>query len=99
MAVLAIFIGAISRSQYDTLRFTVDWRSDQPAGAILHAAAFDDAGRLHVADVWDSAAALDAFVSERLAPALRSLGIPAPEVAIYPLHILQAYDTITKYRI
>ena len=99
MAVLAIFAGAISRSQYDTLRFTVDWRSDQPAGGVLHAAAFDDAGHLHVADVWESAEALNAFVSERLLPAFQSLKIHPPEVAIYPLHILQAYDAIGRYKI
>ena len=99
MAVLAIFTGAISQSQYDTLRFTVDWRSDQPSGGILHAAAFDDAGRLHVADVWESAEALNTFVLERLMPAFQSLKIDPPEVAIYPLHILQAYHAIAKYRI
>jgi hypothetical protein len=99
MPVLAIFTGAITRSQYDTLRFTVDWRSDQPAGGVLHAAAFDDAGGLHVADVWESAEALRAFMDERLQPALQSLKIHPPDVTIYPLHILQAYDVIAKYRI
>lgn len=99
MAVLAIFSGAMSRSQYDTLRFTVDWRSDQPVGGILHTAAFDDAGRLHVADVWESAEALHAFMRERLAPAIQSLRLQPPEVAIYPIHTLQAYGGISKYRI
>ena len=99
MPVLAIFTGAISQSQYDTLRFTVDWRSDQPYGGILHASAFDEAGRLHVADVWESAEALNTFVLERLMPAFRSLKIDPPEVAIYPLHLLQAYDAIARYKI
>ncbi len=44
MAVLAIFSGSMTRAQYDTLRFTVDWARNKPVGAILHAASFDEGG-------------------------------------------------------
>ena len=33
----------------------MDWEHKHPKGGVLHAASFDDAGNIHVADVWDSA--------------------------------------------
>jgi hypothetical protein len=97
MAVLAIFSGAMTPTQYDTLRFTVDWARNKPAGAILHAASFDEAGRIHVADVWASQEDLEDFISRRLMPVIGALRIPPPEVAIYPIHTLQAYEAIGAY--
>ncbi len=51
MAILAIFQGNISKSQYDALRAEVNWEKQQPQGGIFHAASFDEADHIHVADV------------------------------------------------
>jgi hypothetical protein len=51
MAILALFSGPITRSQYETVRREIDWEHDQPAGALFHAASFDEAGHIHVADM------------------------------------------------
>jgi hypothetical protein len=99
MAILAIFTGNISKSQYEALRTEVDWEKQQPQGGIFHAASFDEAGHVHVADVWESAEAMNSFVEKRLAPALQKLQIAPPEVAVYPVHNINAYQSIEKYRI
>lgn len=99
MAVLAIFTGAINRAQYDALSAAVNWKGNQPAGGVFHAASFDAAGNIHVADVWESAESLDAFVSQRLMPAMQTLNLHPPEVVVYPAHTVQAYPTIAKYRV
>jgi hypothetical protein len=46
MPVLALFTGALTKEQYDTLRREVDWENKHPAGGIFHAASFDDKGQV-----------------------------------------------------
>jgi hypothetical protein len=99
MAILAIFTGNISKAQYEALRKEVNWEGNQPQGGVLHAAGFDDSDRIHVADVWESAEAMNAFVEQRLMPAFKQLGFPPPDVAVYPVQNLNAYQAIEKHRI
>jgi hypothetical protein len=99
MPVLALFTGALTKAQYDTLRKEVDWENKQPAGGIFHAASFDDAGQVHVADVWASADDLNAFAQNHLMPAFARHKIAPPSVAVYPTHLVQAYSAIAQYRI
>jgi hypothetical protein len=99
MAVLAIFTGKISKSQYESLRKEIHWEKEHPAGAVFHAAGFDDGGHLHVADVWESPEAMNAFVEKTLGPAMKKLGISQPEVVVYPVHNMNAYQAIDKHRI
>lgn len=99
MAILAIFTGSISKSEYDGLRKEVNWEKQQPKGGVFHAASFDDAGHIHVADVWESAEAMNSFVQNRLAPALQKLQITPPDVAVYPVHNINAYKAIEKHTI
>ena len=51
--VLALFTGDINKARYEALRKEVGWEKDHAAGGIIHAACVDDAGRMHVADVWE----------------------------------------------
>ena len=98
MAILALFTGeGITQEMYDALRREVDWEHQQPQGAILHAASFDEAGKPHVADIWSSPDTLNAFVGTRLLPAMQKLRIPQPDVAVYPLHNVNAFATIQDY--
>lgn len=99
MAILAIFTGDMNKSQYESLRKEVNWEKQQPQGGVFHAASFDDAGHIHVADVWESGETMNAFVEARLAPAMQKLQIAPPEVSVYPVHNLNAYRSIEKYRI
>jgi len=99
MAVLALFTGKLTKEQYDVLRREVDWENKQPAGGVFHAAAFDDVGNVHVADVWESPEQLNAFAQGALMPAFAKHKITPPTVAVYPAHKVQAYAGIAKYRI
>ena len=99
MPVLALFTGRLTKAQYDTLRREVDWETKQPAGAIFHAASFDDEGQIHVADVWATADQLNAFAQNHLMPAFTRHGITPPSVAVYPTHNVQAYAAVSQYRI
>ena len=52
----------------------------------MHVAAFDETG-LHITDVWDSTEQFQAFVNDRLAPAIAEVGIAGePQVLFIPLH-------------
>ncbi len=98
MAVLAIFTGkGITREMYEALRKEVKWESHHAAGGVMHACGFDAAGDLHVADVWESEEAMGAFVSTRLLPAMKKLGVPPPEVTTFPAHNVNIYPNTRKY--
>src|SRR5438105_4879755 len=98
MAVLAMITNpAITKEHYEVLRKEIGWETKPAPGGVFHAASFDDQGGIHVADVWESADALNAFVSSRLMPAMQKLGIPAPAVEVYPLHNANAYEAIMRY--
>lgn len=101
MAVLAIFTGkGFTKEMYESLKPEVNWETNHPDGAIFHAAAFDNEGNIHVADVWESGEKTNAFVGGRLMPAFQKLDIPAPEVNVYPAHNINAYsETIDQYKI
>ena len=59
-----------------------------PAGQVLHVEGPMEGG-LRVVDVWESQEALDAFVRDRLMPAIQRLGIAFPEnfgpTAVWPV--------------
>ncbi|MBX3084953.1 MAG: hypothetical protein KF716_25180 [Anaerolineae bacterium] len=98
MAILALFTGeGITRQMYDALRQKVDWEHQHPNGSIVHIASFDEAGTPHVADVWSSPETLNEFVGTRLMPAMQALGIPQPDVVVYPVHNLNAFPAILEH--
>lgn len=99
MAVLALFTGKISKAQYETIRKEIKWETDHPAGGICHVATFDEQGHIHVADVWESEDALNAFVIQRLAPVFAKLGVPPPNVAVFPVHNMNVYKASDQYRV
>ena len=99
MSILAFFTGDITKSQYDALRKEVNWEKQQPNGGVFHCASFDDSDHIHVADVWESAESMNKFVEQRLAPAMQKLKIAPPDVAVYPVHKIDAYKTIDKHKI
>ncbi|MCB1042381.1 MAG: hypothetical protein KDC35_05570 [Acidobacteria bacterium] len=99
MTILAIFKGRMTKEQYDSLRQTVNWEHNQPEGGTFHAASFDSEGNIHVADVWGSERTMNDFVENRLIPALANLNIDPPTVSTYPIHKIDAYSSIEKYKI
>jgi hypothetical protein len=87
MPILAIFTGkGITKGLYENLRPEVKWEKDPAPGFLVHACGFDEAGDLHVADVWESVETMNEFVNTRLMPAMKKLGVPAPAVSVFPVH-------------
>ena len=82
----------ITPDQYDTLRETVGWDRDVPAGMRFHVASFGD-GVLRMTDVWDSEELFGTFVQTRILPALSQLGIPGmPDMITQAAHEVTAVD-------
>ena len=99
MAIMAMFSGPITKGQYEALRKEVGWEREIAPGGVVHAASFDEAGHLHVTDVWASAELMNTFVGTRLMPAIQKLGITPPNVAVYPLHNLNVTKEVDPYRL
>ena len=99
MPILAIFTGDITKDQYDALRKEIDWENDWAPGAIIHAASFDDNGHAYVADVWESAEQLNAFVEGRLMPAFQKLNLTPPHVEVHPTHNINAHSSVTRFQV
>ena len=79
-----------TRENYEALRKPVNWEGNVPQGLHFHAAGFDATGA-HITDIWDSADHFNAFVNDRLMPAVKQLGFQGePHVEIYPTHAIFA---------
>lgn len=91
MAVLVTMRWADVRpDHYEELRDVVAWETEPPAGAIHHAAAFDEHG-IRVVDLWETAEQFEAFVGTRLMPGVHKVGILGePAVEILPVYALYA---------
>jgi hypothetical protein len=71
---------------YEAARTGVHWEDQLPDGAQLHVAWFADDG-FRVLDVWDSQAAFERFLAERLNPVVAQLGLTTQPTVVYsPLH-------------
>ena len=96
--VLALFSGkGFTKDMYDALLKSVGWKVSHPDGGIIHIASFDSEGDIHVADLWESAEKLNAFVSQKLAPAMQKLSIPMPHAEVYPVDNVDAYQAVMRY--
>ena len=85
--VMRMIWSGVTPEQYDEVRRRVNWIGNPAAGGDVHIASFDDNGDLHCTDVWDSEDSLDAFLAERIFPAVQALGITTqPRVTIDPCH-------------
>jgi hypothetical protein len=98
MTILAIFNGVgITADMYQALRKEVGWETRHADGGVFHAAAVDESGNMHVADVWESPEVLQAFVNDRLMPAMDKLGVPAPAVSVYPTININALPAVERF--
>ena len=98
MPVLALFVAKLTKDQYDLIRGEVDLQDKHPAGAVFHAASFDDAGNVHAAEVWESADDLNAFVQNALMPTFAKHKIAPPSVSVHPTHKVLAYAAVDNYK-
>jgi hypothetical protein len=77
-------------TNYDRVQEALGLRDDPPAGGLVHAAGFDEAGGVfRIFAVWESEDAWNAFLADRLTPVVQPLmaqGARAPETRTYTLH-------------
>lgn len=100
MAILAIVTSPdINQVMYEAVRREVKWETNIAPGGLIHACSFDDKGGLQVADVWDSPEAMTDFMTQRLQPAIKKLGLPEPAMAVYPIHNLNCTSGVQEYLI
>jgi hypothetical protein len=99
MPILAIFKASnIKKTDYETLRKEVNWEKQKPHGMLIHAAAFDDSGGIHVADVWESREMLDDFFNKRLLPAMKKHNISPPTGEFYTLHNATLHSGAERFK-
>lgn len=92
MAVIVIQQAPATEEQYRAVNDAMDIRGNPPTGLIIHTAGPDDSGDLRVVDIWESAEAYEAFLSERLRPTIaRFMGDNAPTARV---EIGELYDVI-----
>jgi hypothetical protein len=81
-----------TQENYDAAHAVMEIATDPPAGMLVHSAGPVDDG-WGVLDFWESRAAFDSFVQERLMPRLHGLGEKGfpqpPDVKEFPVHNLQ----------
>ena len=87
MAVIAhVTLRGVSPEQYDKVRELCGWLDEPPTGGLGHLTWFEDGVNYNV-DAWEDEAALEAFATERLGPAMAQAGVDSvPEIAIQPAH-------------
>ncbi|MEW2404027.1 hypothetical protein [Streptomyces sp. NPDC046862] len=84
--VLSLRWDGLAPEQYDAVRDSVGWEEEVPEGLVLHVAWYEE-GALQVTDVWDDQADFERFFADRIAPALKEVGITGePESRFLPLH-------------
>jgi hypothetical protein len=97
-AMLTRYAGA-NIDQFDDALAACHLDADPPVGQILHAVVQTPEG-IETWDVWQTEETAHAFVEQRLAPALRDVGInEEPEIRVYALHNLFVPDMDTLGRI
>jgi hypothetical protein len=62
----------VPRAMIEQVSSQMDVRGNPPAGLLIHIAT-EEAGGVHIVDVWNSQADYDAFAESRLNPAIASV--------------------------
>lgn len=88
----------VSSSDYDRLKAKLSWRDDPPPGALFHVVAFEG-DTVHISQVWESLADLDAFNRSRVASALEALKLPSAEPAIRETYDLATFAGASRYQV
>ena len=97
MPIMVTFLApGATREQYETVRRDIGWDNAPPVGALLHMAYFDDEG-VHSVDLWDSPAALDAYLVNRFNPAAQRAGLPAAVLDPTDIQVVAASPDLEAY--
>jgi len=94
MKIIATITGkGFTKDKYDQLRKGVGWVNKPIDGWIMHAVRFDQSDTIHMVNIWESTEKMKkAFVS-RLMPVMKKIGIPEPQVEVYPTYNVNIFKT------
>ena len=95
--IASVIVPATTKAQYDAVRAECNWLGDIPVGGMAHLTWWEG-DDCHNMDAWESAEALDAFVTNRLGPAMAKAGVTSePIVAVHDAHevFLPKAQTVT----
>ena len=88
--VVRVVLPGLSEEQYDQVRAEVGWLEDPPDGGLSHLAWWEGDDN-HNMDGWRDEASFQAFVENRLGPAMGKLGLDIePTVTVHPAHEVYA---------
>jgi hypothetical protein len=83
---IRIYMPGVEVEEFDRIDADLNVRGDHPDGLIFSASGPVDGG-WRVLDVWESRAAFDTFIAERVGPAVAAAGSTArPEIEEFPIH-------------
>lgn len=99
MAVLVIASAQMDKELYQKLLGDIAWEAQRPEGAIFHCAAFDQAGVVHVVDVWESEEAAVRHFERHVRPVFLEKKLAAPKLSMMPVHDMAAHEGIELFRI
>ena len=95
MAIMAIFTGkGFTKDMYERLRQEVGWETEPIDGWLMHTACFDESGDIRMVNIWESTEKMQEGFSSRLMHVMKKIGIPAPQVEIFPAHNLNVFTAI-----
>ena len=90
-----VIIRDLTPAEYDKVRDACGWLEDAPTGGHAHLTWFDGPD-CHNLDAWQDEAALEAFATERLGPAMASVGVDrVPEITVKPAHEVYLPEAVT----
>ena len=100
MAVLIKLSGEqFTKQQYEDLKKEADWEHNHPKGEIFHSIGFDNSGRYHVVDIWESEQDFNNFIDNRIKPIMDKMNAPIPKAEIIQIHKADAFQGIDSYKV
>src|ERR1044071_2780469 len=100
MAVLCKFEDeGFTKEMYEELRKQIDFEHNHPKGEIFHTVGFDNSGKFHVVDIWESEEDFNNFVSSKLKPVLEKINAPMPKGQIVQIYNANAFQGIDSFKV
>ena len=100
MAVLCKFEDeGFTKEMYEELGKQIDFEHNHPKGEIFHAVGFDNSGKFHVVDIWESEEDFNNFVSSKLKPVLEKINAPMPKGQIVQIYNANAFQGIDSFKV
>ena len=82
-----------TQDMYQRLRQGVKWETEPVDGWIVHAVRWDESGRIHITNIWESIEHMQTAFATRLGPVMRKVGIPPPRGEVHETFNVNVCET------